>query len=89
MAPVTGAITFAINRRELAGALAVDDAQIRAAMVVAARHLKVVVEPSGAAGLAAVLAEPRPVGACIAVVLSGGNVDLELLAGVLREAGAS
>ena len=57
-----GAITFAINRRELAGALAVDDEQIRGAMAVAAQHLKVVVEPSGAAALAAVLAEPRPRG---------------------------
>jgi len=79
-----GVITFAINKRELAGARAVDDAQIRAAMALAAQHLKVVVEPSGAAALAAVLAEPRPIGACVAVVLSGGNVDAELLAEVLR-----
>jgi threonine dehydratase len=83
-APTTGAITFAILKRELAGALAVDDAQIRAAMALAAEHLKVLVEPSGAAALAAVLAEPRPVGTCIAVVLSGGNVDAELFADVLR-----
>jgi threonine dehydratase len=83
-APMPGAITFAINKRELAGARAVDDAQIRAAMALAAQHLKVVVEPSGAAALAAVLAEPRPIGACIAVVLSGGNVDAELLAEVLH-----
>jgi threonine dehydratase len=83
-APKPGAITFAINRRELAGARAVDDEQVRAAMALAAQHLKVVIEPSGAAALAAVLAEPRPIGACIAVVLSGGNVDAELLAEVLR-----
>jgi len=83
-APMPGAITFAINKRELAGARAVDDAQVRSAMALAAQHLKVVVEPSGAAALAAVLAEPRPIGACIAVVLSGGNVDAELLADVLR-----
>ena len=82
-APMPGAITFAINKRELAGARAVDDAQIRAAMALAVQQLKVVVEPSGAAALAAVLAEPRPIGACVAVVLSGGNVDAELLAEVL------
>jgi threonine dehydratase len=82
-APMPGAITFAINKRELAGALAVDDAQIRAAMALAAQHLKVVVEPSGAAALAAVLAEPEPRAKCVAVVLSGGNVDAELLADVL------
>jgi threonine dehydratase len=83
-APTTGAIPFAINRRELAGALAVDDAQIREAMTVAARELKVVVEPSGAAALAAVLAQPRAEAGCIGVVLSGGNVDLGLFADVLR-----
>jgi threonine dehydratase len=83
-APLPGAITFAVNKRLLAGARAVDDTQIRAAMALAAEHLKVVVEPSGAAALAAVLAEPRPIGPCIAVVLSGGNVDAELLAEALR-----
>jgi threonine dehydratase len=85
-APIPGAITFAINKLKLAGARAVDDAQVRAAMALAAQHLKVVVEPSGAAALAAVLAEPRPLGACVAVVLSGGNVDAELLAEALRPA---
>src|SRR5688572_76750 len=85
-APTPGAITFAIARRAIAGALAVDDAQIREAMGIAARELKVVVEPSGAAALAAVLAESRPRGPCVAVVLSGGNVEPDLLAAVLRPA---
>ncbi len=83
-APTPGAIAFAINRRELAGALAVDDEQVRDAMAAAAEHLRVIVEPSGAAALAAVLAERKPRGKCIAVVLSGGNVDSELFAEVLR-----
>jgi len=87
-APTPGAITFAINRRELAGALAVDDEQIRAAMVTAMQELKVVVEPSGAAAFAAVLAEPRPKNNCVAVILSGGNVDADLIADVLRTHGA-
>jgi threonine dehydratase len=82
-APTPGAITFAINRRLLAGALAVDDEQIRSAMAIAAQHLKVIVEPSGAAALAAVLAQPRPLAGCIGVVLSGGNVDRDLLVDVL------
>ena len=86
-APTPGAITFAINRRELAGALAVDDEQIRSAMVTAVQELKVVVEPSGAAALAAVLAEPRPKNSCVAVILSGGNVDADLIADVLRTHG--
>jgi threonine dehydratase len=86
-APLPGVGPFAINRRELAGALAVDDEQARDAMAAAAQHLKVVLEPSGAAALAAVLAQPRPVGDCLGVVLSGGNVDAELFAGVLRTHG--
>src|SRR5688572_29176124 len=87
-APMPGAITFAINRHLLAGALAVDDEQIRSAMAIAAQHLKVIVEPSGAAALAAVLAQSRPMVGCIGVVLSGGNVDAELLADVLCGHGA-
>ena len=87
-APTPGAIAFAINRRALAGALAVDDEQVREAMLMAAEHLRVVVEPSGAAALAAVLAEREPRGKCVGVVLSGGNVDAELLADVLLDRGA-
>jgi threonine dehydratase len=57
-------------------------------MTAAMQHLKVVVEPSGAAAFAAVLAKPRPHVSCIGVVLSGGNVDDALLADVLRTHGA-
>jgi threonine dehydratase len=84
-APLPGEITFAINRRELAGAVTVDDAAVRAAMAAAIRHLKVVVEPSGAAALAAVLASPSRDKRCVGVILSGGNVDRPLLVDVLRE----
>jgi threonine dehydratase len=56
-------------------------------MVVAAQHLKLGVEPSGAAALAAVLAAPPRLGT-IGVVLSGGNVDSALFANVLRESGS-
>jgi threonine dehydratase len=83
-APLTGVITFAINRRELAGAVAVDDVAVRAAMVAAMQHLKVVVEPSGAAALAAVLASPPRHCRSVGVILSGGNVDASVFADVLR-----
>jgi threonine dehydratase len=78
-APTPGAITFAINRRELAGAVAVEDEAVLEAMAVAADHLKVVLEPSGAAALAAVLRTPPKDRKCVGVVLSGGNVDRELM----------
>ncbi len=57
-APAAGAITFAINRRELAGAVAVDDDAVLEAMALAAEHLKVVLEPSGAAGARRSAAQP-------------------------------
>jgi len=77
-APTPGVITFAVDRRELAGAIAVDDEAVLEAMALAVEHLKVVVEPSGAAALAALLRNP-PQRSCVAAILSGGNVDAELL----------
>jgi threonine dehydratase len=85
-APLTGAITFAINRRLLAGAVTVDDAAVRAAMRAAMQHLKVVLEPSGAAALAAVLGSPWRHRGAVGVLLSGGNVDASLFADVLLRA---
>ncbi len=82
-APVQGAIPFAINRRELAGAVAVDDAAVREAMALAAEHLKLVVEPSGAAALAALVRQPPRERKCVGVILSGGNVDPEMLTSAL------
>ncbi len=57
-------------------------------MAFAFRHLKLVVEPGGAVGLAALLAghfDAR--GRTVAVVLSGGNVDPERFAEVLAPSG--
>jgi threonine dehydratase len=83
-APTPGAITFAVNRRELAGALVVGDDDVRRAMAFAAEHLKLVLEPSGAAALAAVLDAPPRERRAVGIVLSGGNVDAELFASVLK-----
>ena len=48
-------------------------------MAIAARDLKIVLEPSGAAGFAALLKEPQRGRKCVGVILSGGNVDPETL----------
>lgn len=85
LAPMPGELTFALHRRYLAGGLAVSDAEVGRAMAAAFSHLKVVVEPGGAVGLAAVLSgrfDAR--GRTVLVVLSGGNVDAGLFAEVLR-----
>jgi threonine dehydratase len=85
LAPMPGELTFTLNRRQLAGGLAVDDAAVADAMRFAFEHLKVVVEPGGAVALAALLAgrvEAR--GRTVLVVLSGGNVDPAVFARVLE-----
>jgi len=76
LAPSPGSLTFSINRRLLAGGIAVPDASALRAMGVAFRDLKLVVEPGGAVALAALLEAPeRWRGRTVVVVCSGGNVD--------------
>jgi threonine dehydratase len=71
-----GVVTFAVNSRKLAGVAAVSDAEAAAAVREAMRSLKLVVEPGGGVGLAALLAGKIPVaGRTVVVVLSGANVD--------------
>ena len=85
LAPTPGDMTFAINRRLLGEGLVVSDEEVREAMRFAFRHLKLVVEPGGAVALAAVLAGKIPTqGKTTAIVLSGGNVDIELFAEIQR-----
>ncbi len=76
LAPKPGEMTFAINRRLLAAAIAVTDAEVLAAIAFAFRHLKVVVEPGGAVCLAALLAGKLDAcGQTVGAMLSGGNID--------------
>ncbi len=86
LVPTPGELTFAINRRLLAGGLVVSDAAVRDALAMAFRRLKLVVEPGGAVALAAVLSgrfELR--GRTVVIVLSGGNVDEALFASILQD----
>ena len=84
LVPTPGELTFALNRRLLAGGLAVRDDEVRSAIAFAFRHLKLVLEPGGAVALAAVLAKKLPLeGRTAAVVLSGGNVDPALFAAAI------
>jgi len=77
--PSPGVLTFALMRRLLAGGVTVTDAQVQAGMAWAFRYLKLVMEPSGAVALAALLAGLVPTrGRTIAIVVTGGNVDAEM-----------
>jgi threonine dehydratase len=81
MAAIPGEITFAINCRLLAQGITASDAEVGTAVGFAFRELKLVVEPGGAVGLAALLAgriDAR--GKNVVIVLSGGNVDADLYA---------
>ncbi|MEY8038955.1 pyridoxal-phosphate dependent enzyme [Saccharopolyspora cebuensis] len=82
-AEAPGELTFAVNRALVDRVVLVDDERITAAMRFAFERLKLVVEPSGAIGLAAVLDGQVGGAARIGVVLSGGNVDPERFAGLL------
>lgn len=81
-----GELTFAINRRHLAGVLTVSDKEVAAAMVFAFKHLKLVVEPGGAVALAALIhGQVQSKGKVTGVVLSGGNVDTDQFARIQAE----
>jgi len=88
MSPEPGALTFEIHKRRVRGGFTASDDQLLDAMSFAFYHMKLVVEPGGANGLAVLLnnrahfAERGPV----LVVLSGGNVDLAVFARAIERA---
>ncbi len=80
-----GEINFPMLQRNLAGAVDVNNAEVADALRYAFSTLKLVVEPGGAAGLTALLTgKVAAKGKTVGVVLSGGNVDPELYAQILR-----
>jgi threonine dehydratase len=74
-----GELTFAINRELVDEIVTVSDAEIVDAMAFLFDRLKIVVEPSGAVGIAALL-NGRLHGATVGVVISGGNVGAQRFA---------
>jgi len=79
-----GELTFEIAKRTLSGGVAVSEEDVRSAVRFACQELKLVVEPGGAAALAAVLSGKLPAfGRTVACVLSGGNVDPALFAEII------
>ncbi|MEL0211981.1 MAG: pyridoxal-phosphate dependent enzyme [Novosphingobium sp.] len=85
--PATFPINFAVlSQRGLKG-LSVTEAEVRAAQRYAFSKLRLVVEPGGAAGLAALLAGKIGADGRTAVLLSGGNVDPAAFAQVIAHDG--
>ncbi|HBU57380.1 MAG TPA: pyridoxal-5'-phosphate-dependent protein beta subunit, partial [Gemmatimonadetes bacterium] len=79
--PMAGAINYEILSQHARGIVLVEDSEIVSAMMVLLERTKLLAEPSGAAGLAALLQgkieidQERPV----VIVISGGNADLDQL----------
>ncbi|AUI59505.1 pyridoxal-phosphate dependent enzyme [Amycolatopsis sp. BJA-103] len=79
-AEIPGELTFSINRKLVDDIALVTDDQVRNAMRFAFERLKLVMEPSGATGLAALLSGQVPVSGRVGVIISGGNVSPERFA---------
>jgi threonine dehydratase len=83
-----GELTFALMERWVDELVEVDDDEIAAAMVLLVERAKLVTEGAGAVGVAALncgAARPAESGATVAV-LSGGNVDANVLASAINRA---
>jgi threonine dehydratase len=85
MTATPGELTFPINRALIGEGVSASDAEVAAAVRYAFHELKLVVEPGGAIGLAALLAGKIDVkGKVVVGVLSGANVDPDLFAKLIK-----
>jgi len=89
-APFAGRWTLAMAQHHLEDIVVIDDATILAGLRFALERLKQVLEPAGAAALAAILAGRIPYreGERVAVILSGGNVEVDRLGALIASAGS-
>ncbi len=84
MTNMPGELTFPITSKLIGKGVTATDPEVEAAVAFAWRELKLVVEPGGAIGLAALLAgRPDVKGKVVVAILSGGNVDPELFSRII------
>ncbi|MDA5095500.1 threonine/serine dehydratase [Aliiroseovarius sp. KMU-50] len=84
--PSPGHITLPIMQRLCGPGLVVSEDDCLRAMALAWQRLKIVVEPGGAAALAAALFQPQTFqGETVIVVATGGNVDMPVFQRALKE----
>ena len=82
-----GTLTFPLLLQHVDGMVTVSDADLVRAVRFALLRLKLVVEPSGALGLAAMMSGKAAVTGRVGIVISGGNVDAAMLRWILMEDG--
>jgi threonine dehydratase len=81
-----GVLSFEVNRRLLAGGVAVGDAEVATAMRLAQELFQLTVEPGGAVALAALLRGALPItGRTAGIVLTGSNVDADTYASLTAQ----
>ncbi|MBV8977200.1 MAG: threonine/serine dehydratase [Alphaproteobacteria bacterium] len=86
MAPMPGAVPFALAQRHIPFGLWVEERELARAVAYAATTLKLIIEPGGLAGLAALLAGKYDVhGKIVAAVLTGGNCDFDTVANCVSQ----
>jgi threonine dehydratase len=79
-----GEVTFAHVRALVDDVVTVDEEALSRALLLCLERAKMVVEPAGAAALAAVMEDPKGFQGPVVAVLSGGNIDPLLLSKVVR-----
>jgi threonine dehydratase len=79
-----GKLTYELVRQHAAEVVAVDEDALARGLLLCLERAKLVVEPAGAASVAAVMEAPGDFEAPVVAVLSGGNIDPLLLMRVLR-----
>jgi threonine dehydratase len=85
--PMPGTVTFPIVQAMAEGVLLVSEEEIKATMRFLLTRMKMLTEPSGAVAAAAVLHRKLPGDIrSVGVIVSGGNVDLDVLSDICREA---
>lgn len=83
--PSLGTLTFPLVLEYVSDLVTVSEAAIAAAVRFLFERTKLVVEPAGVLGVAALLTGAAQVQGRVGVILSGGNIDGETMAAILRE----
>ncbi|MBV8812606.1 MAG: pyridoxal-phosphate dependent enzyme, partial [Acidobacteriaceae bacterium] len=84
---IPGQITFPIVRSMAEGVLTVTETEIKATIRFLLTRMKLLTEPSGAVAAAAVFHDKLPGDVhSVGIILTGGNVDLDVLAQICEEA---
>jgi threonine dehydratase len=83
--PMPGEITFSVNKRLLSGGVSVSDEEVLSAIKLAMLSFKVVAEPGGVVAVAAAVnGKYDAAGKTVVAIVSGGNIDPEMLSRALE-----